>query len=199
MTETTSLHDLLLLIQKGNTYAYEDLYNRVCPKLSKYVLRKYGSTLDESDAQDVVHSAMLKVWQHASQYQGINADGWLYKIASSEAGRMVAVRKKYLHFPDRDNDENDSSAVDERNSAMSDLDWEGEDSVEERAFRVSALSDVEKYVDKLRPEDLHLLKLRYTDGCTYEDIAKSIKRTRTRAKQKHDDIIAKIRSLLGLD
>lgn len=196
MTEHHDPHALLLLIQKGDSSAYEVLYEQIRPMLCGYILKKYGPTLDESDAEDAFHNAMLKVWTCSHQYLGINALGWLYKIAQSEASKIVSVK---MRLQSLDEDDECGSFSHEKSPFFRDANWECEDSVEERVIKSSSITDLEKNIEYLSSEDQELIRLRYKEEYTFEDIGRHLKRTKVRAKQKHDGIIAKLLSLFKLN
>lgn len=203
MKDNQYLDDLLRRIRNSDPSAKDDfdefLYSRVSTRMVKYVLRKYGSTLDADDARDVVHNTLVIMLVKVSQYRGPNAVGWLYSIARSEASKMVKAKKRIAFSFDDPAKDDGNDSVPERSSQLSDLNWEGGESVEERAINSGFLSLFKSQANQLSNEELDILNLRYDKNLTFEDIGKRKNRTKVRAKQKHDGIIAKIRSFLRLD
>lgn len=65
---------------------------------------------------------------------------------------------------------------------MSDINWEGGESVEERAINSGFLSLFKSQANQLSTEELDILNLRYDKNLTFEDIGKRKNRTKVRAE-----------------
>ncbi len=144
MTNTTTLSELIWKVGDGDQEAFSELYNRLRRPVFDHILNKYGSTLSKEDAEDIVHTTFMIVRSKAHSYRGLNNDysakGWIYKIARSQASRMLKAYKRTSISLDDDSD--DGFAAPERSSRWSDINWEGEESVEERAINRSFLQKV---------------------------------------------------------
>lgn len=200
MTNSTALSKLIRMVGDGNQEAFSELYNRLRQPVMNHILNRYGSTLSKEDAEDIVHTTFILVQSKAHTYRGLNYDysakGWIYKIARSQASRMLKAYKRTSISLDDDSD--DDSTAPERSSRWSDINWEGEESVENRAINRSFLQKI--FSDgTLSNEELEIIELKYKKGYTFEQIGSHYGKTKPRAKQRHDSIIAKIRRALGLD
>lgn len=203
MTESHSLHALILLVQNGDPAALHTIYERIRQRLYVHIMNRYGSMLTKEDVEDVIHNTFAKIPVYAHQYKGPNAQGWIYSIARHDALRMVDVAKKISFSFDDEQDENDENgnffSVPEESSHMRDPDWEGDDTVENRALRSSVMSDIRKKARHLSSDEQRILKRRYEDDASYNQIGEDIGRSNVRAKQKHDSAISKLRSMIRLD
>ena len=206
MTESQSLHDLIRLVGSGDPSAYEILYNTMCEPLCNHVQMRYGSILGRQDAEDVIHNVFLKLPKEARSYKGkhnvASAKTWLYTIVRSEAMKMVNAKKRLpASLDEHTNDDHDGGSgatFHKGKTLLRDRNWESENSVENRAERAGFWEQVFS-LPQLSVEDRDLLSLRYTYQYTYEELGVHIERTKPRAKQRHDGIIAKIRNALDID
>lgn len=200
MTQSKALSELIWMVGDGDQEAFSELYNRLRRPVFDHVLKKYGSTLSKEDAEDIVHTTFILVQSNGHRYKGLNNDysakGWIFKIARSLASRMLLAYKRTSISLDDDSD--DGSAAPERSSRWSDIDWEGEKSVEDRAMNRLFLQKVFS-AGVLSNEELEIIEMKYKKDYTFEKIGSHFGRTKPRAKQKHDNILAKIRRNLGLD
>jgi RNA polymerase sigma factor (sigma-70 family) len=187
------------MVGDGDQEAFSELYNRLRRPVFDHILNKYGSTLSKEDAEDIVHTTFTIVQSKSHTFRGLNNDfsarGWIYKIARSQASKMLKVYKRTSISLDDDSD--DGFAAPERSSRWSDINWEGEESVEERAINRSFLQKIFS-AGILSNEEWEIIELRYKKGYTFEQIGSHYGKTKPRAKQRHDGILAKIRRALGL-
>ena len=200
MTNSTTLSDLIWMVGGGDQEAFSELYTRLRRPILDHIMKKYGSTLSKEDAEDIVHTTFILVQSKAHMYRGLNNDysakGWIYAIARSQASRMLQAYKRTA--VSLDDDPEDDSAAPERNSRWSDINWEGEESLEERAINQSFLQKIFS-TSTLSNEEWEIIELRYQKGYTFEQIGSHFGKTKPGAKQRHDSIMAKIRRALGLD
>lgn len=200
MTNSTALSELIWMVGDGDQEAFSELYNRLRRPVFDHILNKYGSTLSKEDAEDIVHTTFILIQANAQKYRGLNNDysakGWIYKIARSQASRMLTAYKRISVSLDDDSDA--GSAAPERSSRWSDINWEGEESVENRATNRLFLNKVFS-AGTLSNEELEIIELKYKKGYTFEQIGSHYGKTKPRAKQRHDSILAKIRRKLGLE
>lgn len=203
MTENQSLHDLILQVQNGDPIALDAVYTRIGPRLFKFIRSRFSSTLTKEDVEDVVHNTIVKVQSHAHQYRGPNAQAWINSIAKREAYHMVqAIRKLPYSLDDLSHEtdgEEDRSTLPEESPLLRDPDWEGEDTVEDRAIRSGAMKDVRRKADQLSADEQEVLRQRYDEKATYDEIGRRMGRSKVRAKQKHDGALSKIRKILRFD
>jgi RNA polymerase sigma factor (sigma-70 family) len=193
------------MLGDGDPSAFAALYMEMRQSLVDHILWQYSPTLSEVDAEDIIHNTFLVIHQHASRFRGAHnnasARSWMYKIARSEAMKMIKVMKRTDSLDglcELDGRSENGPAVPER-SLLSDLNWKGEDSAENRAMNKTILEKAVSSIRKFPVEDQALLGMRFVEECTFDQIGQHIGRTKPRAKQRHDGLIAKLRKALGVD
>lgn len=75
--------DLLELLPDGNNEAFDELVKRNAPK---YYALAYRMVFNQSDAEDIVQDAFLKLWKNPHLWQkGRNAkfSTWFYRVVSN--------------------------------------------------------------------------------------------------------------------
>jgi len=205
VTENYSLHELVKMIGNGDPTAFDALYARMRQTLVNKLLWNYRHSLTKEDAEDIVQNTFIKITQYASRYNGLyteaSAKSWMYKIAFSEAIKIINVSKRLSSSID-----DESGTHSERNSAVPDgsrrpsgSTQEGRRSVEEHAEKSISLKKVSSSVKRLTVEEQKMLTLRFEDEFTFEQIGKEIGRTKPRAKQIIDGLVGKIRKAIGAE
>ena len=207
MTQPLTLHDLIRMTGNGDQSAHKDLYLKMRQPVMKHVLSKYGDKLAEEDAEEIMHITFIKVTQYASRYNGAYEDAsarnWIYKIARSEALKMIKAQEKVWNMLDDprkfdSNSDNDRAFL-ERSLQLSDKHWEGEFSVEERVSRTTILEKILASIQRLSTAERNMLALRYEHEYTLEQIGHQIGRTKPRVKQIIDGLVDRIRKSAGVD
>lgn len=88
---TTAEKDLVVLAQRGDEGALEALINDALPKVSSLLTNNYG--LQPADVDEVVQSAMVKVWRKIESFRSESAFvTWFYIILRNEAIDFVKKR-----------------------------------------------------------------------------------------------------------
>lgn len=80
MTESDTDQDLMVLIQAGNHQAFSALVRRHTQKFFNLAFR---SLHNEADAQDIVQSCFLKLWQNPNMYspnKKAQFTTWFYRV-----------------------------------------------------------------------------------------------------------------------
>jgi len=101
---------LIRRIQAGETAAFEAFFTRYRQMITIHIAR---IVRDDVVAQDLVQEVFLRVWTHASQWDGRGkVRGWLYRIATNLSLNQLRSIKRHpqqkLEMPadDLDDDEN---------------------------------------------------------------------------------------------
>ena len=76
--DTVTDSQLVLLIQQGDTSAFEKLHGRYDQRLRAYIATRCRR---KSDVNDVSQEAWLRVWRNVSKFDGRQFSGWLHTIA----------------------------------------------------------------------------------------------------------------------
>lgn len=205
MTENYSLHNLIRMMGNGDPTAFNTLYTMMRQPLCNKLLWRYRSSLTKEDVEDIVQNTFVKVQLYASKYNGLHNDAsaknWMYKIANSEALKIISMNKKLVNTIDDQGDEHHSernSAVPESNRHSSGSSQEGRHSVEEHVDRSLTLKELTAHLKNLPPEEQRMLARRFEDQYTFEQIGDEIGRSKPRAKQIIDSLVGKIRKSMGL-
>lgn len=206
MTENQSLHNLIRMMGNGDPTAFNVLYMKMRQPLYDKMWWKYRHSLTKEDVEDIVHNTFLKVQLYAARYNGLHNDAsaknWMYKIANSEALKIIQMNNRLSNTLDDPGDgyfAEHRPAVPERNRHSSGSKQEGRHSVEEQVERTLSLKELNNHVRNLRPDEQRMLARRFEEQRTFEQIGDEIGRTKPRAKQIIDGLLGKIRTSMGLD
>lgn len=203
-----SLHDLILRIGSGDPSAFDILFLGMFDRLCIKVLGRFSPTLSKEDAEDAVQNAFLRIQLYAHTYTGERSEAsaykWINTIVFREAFKIVEAQKRLpVSFDDLDGtggSRQDGPAASEGNSYASHLLREGNDSLEDRAGDSILLSTIRTEVsNRLSPQEVQILLLRFEQGCTFEEIGREIGRTKVRAKQIVDALLERIRRFTGVN
>lgn len=202
MSDKSSLHDLLKRTGNGDTTAFELLYDRMRQTLCDKVTWQYRN-LTREDAEDIVQNAFVNIARHASQYKGMqgeaSAQAWMKQIVFREALRFIRADKNLTNMPDDESGypATGSRAVPDGSRRRYGSTQEGRRSVEEQVERKLSLDGVFSSARKLSAKERRVFNMRFEEERTFEEIGREIQRTKPRAKQIVDGIVAKIRKSLG--
>lgn len=205
MTDKSSLHELLKRIGNGDSTAFDVLYERMRQPLCNKLTWTYRNSLTKEDAEDIVQNTFIIIAQHASSYQGLHTEAsarnWMNKIAFNEALKVINMDKRLTNTIDDDGDgypppRNPTVPGGSRRAPGSIQ--EGRRSVEEYVERSISLQKIASSVRRLTVEEQNMFSLRFEEEHTFEEIGHEIGRTKPRAKQIVDGVVAKIRKALGV-
>ncbi len=88
--------DLIKRAQRGDAEAFERLFERF--ERDIYTLA-YRITNSEEDAEDILQSVALKMWEHLKNFRGDSSLWtWLYRITVNESLRVLKSKKYSVKF-----------------------------------------------------------------------------------------------------
>jgi RNA polymerase sigma-70 factor (ECF subfamily) len=91
---------LVVRVSEGDVPAYRELVRRHAGKLSHYARRVLR---DETEAEDVVQEACLRLWQRAADYSPTaRVTTWLHRIVHNLAVDRLRARGRYQAFAEED-------------------------------------------------------------------------------------------------
>jgi RNA polymerase sigma factor (sigma-70 family) len=155
-----------LALEKGDQKAYADLMNNYRDSLYFMLLKM---TNDATDADDLTIEAFGKAFKNLSQYTPDFAfSTWLFKIATNNCIDFIRKKKKMTFSMNKGFDYNDDGTEVAHNIPSETLDPE-EKFIEKQ--KIKLMRDV---VDRLKPHYRELVKLRYFDEYSYEEIAEKL-------------------------
>ncbi|MEZ4870603.1 MAG: sigma-70 family RNA polymerase sigma factor [Caldilineaceae bacterium] len=149
--------ELLRLVRKSDTVAYEAFYDRYAQTAYSVILR---IVRDNAIAEELLHETFWQVWQSATTYEGRGqVAAWLLRIARNRA--LDELRRQRAR-PQAALQEFEVAA-----SNIQDFRLNTERNVEQQLQRRDVLQALESI-----PEDQRLcLELAYFDGLTQREIA----------------------------
>jgi RNA polymerase sigma factor (sigma-70 family) len=203
VTQNDGLHELIKMIGNGDPNAFDALYARMRQPLCNKLIWNYKDSLTKEDAEDIVQNTFIKITRYASRYNGLHneasARNWIYKIASSEAIKVIKMNRRLSNSLDDPDQSERNSAVPGGSRHSRGSIQEGRHSVEEHAEKSIFLKEISSSVQCMTVAEQNMLVQRFEDGFTFEQIAHEIGRTKPRAKQIIDGLVGKIRKSVGVD
>ncbi len=157
-------YDLVqLALKNGDQKAYADLMNNYRDTLFFMMLKM---TNDATDADDLTIEAFGKAFKNLSQYTPDYAfSTWLFKIATNNCIDFIRKKKKMTFSMNKGFNDNEEGTEIAHNIPSETLDPE-EKFIEKQ--KIKLMRDV---VERLKPHYRELVKLRYFDEFSYEEIS----------------------------
>lgn len=163
---TKAVYDYKLIrqaLQNGDQKAYAELLQRYRESVYFMMLRMCNN---KDDAEDLTIEAFGRAFKRLDQYTPNYAfSTWLFKIASNNAIDFLRNKKKNSALSLDSKMENDEGQEFSKNIKSPTLDPE-ENIIKKQ--KIDVLRDV---VDKLKPRYKELVKMRYYEELSYEEIA----------------------------
>ena len=132
-------------------HCFEALYNRYVKKVYRRCL---SMTNDSSQAEDFTHDIFIKVFHKLDDFQQKSSfSTWLYSISYNYCADQLRLSKR---LP--------TTVLEEH------IDWCSSDSVEAQ-LREETLQVMKIAMEKLSAQERSLLRLKYEDGLSIEEIA----------------------------
>ena len=140
---------------EGDHTAFEYLFNRYRDAIRQLLTQRAGSS---DDADDLLQETFIKVYLHLDRYNPAYTFGqWLYTIA----------RNTFIDYVRRRQDE---LPIDERFSAPASPAPNPEESV----IRLQQRSEIEYCLEHLAPRYNRLIRMRFLEEYSYEEIAEKL-------------------------
>jgi len=164
-----ALEDFRLIdmaVEYKDQQAYAELMKRYKRPVYHMILKMVRNV---DDAEDLTIEAFAKAFKNLSRFKkDYTFSTWLFRIATNNA--IDFIRKKRLETMSLD-----SSYKDDDGANIS-IDVEDEKNLnpQEEAIKSQKIELVRVFVDKLPPKYQRLVKLRYFDELSYEEIAKEL-------------------------
>ncbi len=149
-------------VQEGDQKAYAELMDRYRDSIY-YMLLKMVNNRD--DAEDLTVEAFGKAFKRLHQYTPDYAfSTWLFKIASNNCIDFIRKKKKNLYSIDneQENEEGDQIAIDIKAGNLD---------PEEKVMKKQKVDRMREVVEQLKPKYRQLVKLRYFEEYSYDEIA----------------------------
>lgn len=163
---TKAVYDYKLIqlaLTKGDQKAYAELLQRYRESVYFMMLRMCNN---KDDAEDLTIEAFGRAFKRLEQYTPNYAfSTWLFKIASNNAIDFLRNKKKNTSLSLDSKMENDEGQEFSKNIQASTLD------PEENFMKKQKIELLRDVVEKLKPRYKELVKMRYYEELSYEEIA----------------------------
>ncbi|MGF1636650.1 MAG: sigma-70 family RNA polymerase sigma factor [Cyclobacteriaceae bacterium] len=154
-----------LATQEEDQMAFAELMKRYKKPVYHMVLKMVRNV---DDAEDLTMEAFAKAFKNLGRFKkDYTFSTWLFRIATNNA--IDFIRKKRLETMSLDtsfkDDSGESVTIDVEDSNLN---------PQEEAIKTQKIEIVRTFVDKLPPKYQRLVRLRYFDELSYEEIAKEL-------------------------
>ena len=177
----SSDQELIILLKKGDEYAYDQVFRKFYPALC-FFARRFISI--EAEAEEIVQDVFFKVWQKRTDFDSIlSLKGFLYISAKNACFDRIEKEKRKLH---RDHN------------------WylqhqEFEPAVEERIIHADVLLEIHHALDLLPEQCRKIMKMSYELGMTGKQIADELQITVSTVNNQKARGISLIRKMLSIN
>lgn len=154
----------LIQIQKKNKEAYYNLTERYSKKLFTYIFHFVG---DKSETEDILQNVFSKTYKNLDKFDvSRKFSSWIYRIAHNESVNFLKRRNKRYTVSWEDI----STTKDKLDTATN------EEIPEEKWEHMEIVREIDEALAKLPPKYKQVLKLRYFQEYSYEEIGDILKK-----------------------
>jgi RNA polymerase sigma factor (sigma-70 family) len=151
--------------KENDEQAYAELMKRYKKPVYHMILKMVRNV---DDAEDLTIEAFAKAFRHLTRFKkDYTFSTWLFRIATNNA--IDFIRKKRLETMSLDtsfkDDSGDAVTIDVEDGTLNPM---------EETIKSQKIELMRIFVDKLPPKYQRLVKLRYFDELSYEEIAKEL-------------------------
>jgi len=170
---------LLVQAVQKNPARFGVLYNKYYEQIARFV---YQRTADEELCAELCSQVFLKALENINKYnhRGVPFSAWLYTIALNEVNQYYRKTKK-------------SRVVTLEDNYMNSIKYEF-DNKEELEINLSLL---EKVIQKLKPDEVILIELRYFEDRPFREVGEILGLTENNAKVKVHRLVQRMKELFN--
>jgi len=153
-------NDLISMIQKKNNKAYGELIDRYRKRLFVYIYHLVGN---REEAEDILQDVFSKTYKSINSFDlNRKFSSWIYRIAHNEAVNFLKCKnnKHTVSWEDI------ASSKDKLESASL------EETPEDMMGHKEIVKQIDLALEKLPPKYQEILKMRYFEEYSYEEIGK---------------------------
>jgi RNA polymerase sigma-70 factor, ECF subfamily len=174
--------DLMQLVRKGDSAAFEVVYDRHSTAAYSLAYRMVGS---RNAAEDVVQEAFLSLWRSGARYDRARGSvrTWVLGIVHNRA--IDALRRSLVHDRRRASDE----GIEER--------FEARERTDVEAARIDEARELHAALRTLPAEQSRVIELAYFGGFSHSEIAKMLETPIGTVKGRMRLGLEKMRGQLG--
>lgn len=150
--------DLIKVIHKQNREAYKELFTRYQKKLFTYIFHLIGN---KDEAEDILQNVFSKTYRNIENFDTSRKfSSWIYRIAHNESVNFLKKRSK-RHTVSWDDI---TTSKDKLDTATND------ELIEDKWMHQEIIREVDEAIGKLSEKYQKVLKLRYFQEYSYEEI-----------------------------
>jgi RNA polymerase sigma-70 factor (ECF subfamily) len=151
---------LMARVCKGDTAAYEVLYDRYSPVVMGFALKITG---DYALAEEIVQETFWRVWQKAESFEVRRGafTGWFFSIARNLS--IDLLRRRRMQAPSSDDTEQRIEQAVDPQADVAEIAWSG---VRHQQVRSA--------IETLPPEQRRVIEMAFFRGMTRQEIAQAI-------------------------
>ncbi len=165
--EGTTDEELIELFRRGDSAAFQELYDRYYGKVFRVVFHYTG---DVDMTEDIVHDVFIRVLRHIDSFNVERKfSSWIYRIA-------VNCGKNDINRRARDQDMKEQVRYRARDNPVKNS------GPEDQIIEKTELLELERAVGELSDGFRDVFILRYTEGMPYRDIGRILKCSERTAK-----------------
>ncbi len=170
--------EIIALSKKDNKY-FGVLYEKYFEQIFRFVFKRLGG--NEEVAGDLTQQTFMKAMANIQKYEdrGFPFSSWLYRIAQNEVSMFFRSQKKEM-----------SVSIDEKQ--LTDMAHEAEIG---RYMSADEQSNLVSVLNKLKPEHLDLIELRFFQEMSFKQISEILSITEANAKMRTYRILERISKL----
>lgn len=149
---------LITLSLGGDTHAFDHLFNRYRDSVLQLYMQRTGGNRD--DADDLIQETFLKVYLNLEKYNPAYTFGqWIFTIARNTFIDFIRKKQENLSI---DNVQGGRTPLSPQSSFPT---------PEESIINRQQSSQLEHYLDKMKPRYRRMIELRFYKDYSYEEIA----------------------------
>lgn len=171
---------------EGDENALDFLVKRYLKDVYNFAFRL---TSDSEAARDIAQESFIKAWKHIRRYRnGSSFRAWIFAITRNTAIDWLR-KKKDLAFSTFQNEEGENKLIETfvDSGPLPD----------ELIARAENSFFVQSLLEELNPRYKEVIKLRYENNLTFEEIGKILKRPLHTVKSQHRRALVFLRGLLS--
>lgn len=177
-------NDLIVVIHTQNIEAYKELFARYQKKLFTYIYHLVGS---REETEDILQNVFSKTYKNIHHFDTSRKfSSWIYRIAHNESVNFLKRKSKRYTISWDDV----STSKDKLESASN------EERPEEKMEHQEITQEIDWALEKIPEKYQQVLKLRYFEEKSYEDMSKILKKPVNtvgtlinRAKRKLSEVV----------
>jgi RNA polymerase sigma-70 factor (ECF subfamily) len=154
--------ELVKMVQKQNGRAYQELFSRYNKKLFTYIFHLVGN---KNETEDILQNVFSKTYKNIKNFDTSRKfSSWIYRIAHNETVNFLKRRSKFH-----------SVSWEDITASKDKLDISTNDELPgDRWAKQEINKEIDEALDKLPKKYSQILKLRYFQEFSYEDIGEML-------------------------